>query len=100
MSWGDILYLEVARKLKKKEEFEEKKFLFEQDMEVAKQNMLLLMDIRQICFSNLCFENDSARERYFDNLPSRISDNESDRMKHVAVGRGLRKVKKESKAPE
>ena len=96
----DIVYLEQARKLKRKEEFEEKKFLFETEQENQKRLNLLLMDLRQIMFSNLCFDNDSARERYFQSLPS-IAEyiKQEDRLKYVAKGRGVKR-KKNEKAPE
>ena len=96
----DVIYLEQARKLKRKEEFEEKKFLFETEQENQKRLNLLLMDLRQIMFSNLCFDNDSARERYFQALPS-IAEyiKPEERLKYIAKGRGVKRKKKE-KAPE
>ena len=100
LSVKDIVYLEQGRKIKRKEEFEEKKFLFETEQENVKRTHLLLMDLRQIMFSNLCFDNDSARERYFQSLPS-IAEyvNPEDRLKYIAKGRGVKR-KKNEKAPE
>lgn len=96
----DVIYLEQARKLKRKEEFEEKKFLFETEQENVKRTHLLLMDLRQIMFSNLCFDNDAARERYYRSLPSVVEYSKpEERMKYVAKGRGVKRKKKE-KAPE
>ena len=96
----DVIYLEQARKLKRKEEFEEKKFLFETEQENQKRLNLLLMDLRLIMFSNLCFDNDSARERYFQALPS-IAEyiKPEERLKYIAKGHGVKRKKKE-KAPE
>ena len=102
MTWKDVIYLEQARKIKRKEDFEEKKIFFENDQENIKRINLLMMDIRQIVFDNLCFDNTSAKERYYRNLPSVIEYTKpEDRMKFVAKGHGVKKVKKkESEGPE
>ena len=101
MSLKDVIYLEAGRKLKAEEEAKDEQAKFEFDLELEKHNRLLLMDIRQICFSNLYFETDSARERYFNSLPSNVESRGNQSMKHVAVGHGVRKVKKRvEKAPE
>ena len=96
----DVIYLEQARKIKQKQDFEEKKFFFENEQENVKRTHLLLMDLRQIMFSNLCFENDAGRERYFRSLPS-VSEysDPKDRMKYVAKGRGVKR-KKQKEASE
>jgi hypothetical protein len=101
LSLKDVIYLEAGRKLKAEEDAKLEQSKFEFQLELEKHNRLLLLDIRQICFSNLYFETDSSRERYFNSLPSNVESCGNQSMKHVARGHGVRKVKKkEEKAPE
>ena len=97
----DVIYLEAGRKIREEEKAKLKNAELELEIQLEKQNRLLLMDIRQICFSNLYFEKDSDRIRYLNSLPSNTENmTEKEKTKHVAVGHGVKRAKKESDEPK
>ena len=101
LSLKDVVYLEAGRKIREEEKAKLKNAELELEIQLEKQNRLLLMDIRQICFSNLYFEKDSDRIRYLNALPSNAENmTEKEKSRHVAVGHGVQIVKKKDGVPK
>ena len=87
LSLKDLLYIEIARGLKRKWDFE-----------TEKQTNLILLDLRTILLDGLCFKNDQDKKDYFYNLPYNVENGIKPSKESKGVSRAVKK--KIKNAPE
>lgn len=85
----DLLWLEVCRNLKRKDELEADRIRLEHQLETEKQNYLMLCDLRSIMFGTLGYGPDERdkSDRAWYGLPSMVANGVKQPEKIVGMSR-------------
>lgn len=95
----ELIWVEVCRNLKRKDELEADKIRLEHQLDVERQNYLLLCDLRSIMFGTLGYgadEKDKADRAWY-GLPSMIANGVKAPQSFVGMSRYSRNHPKDGK---